>query len=187
MKMLKFLLKFSWICSFPMTRLKYSSLIQKMTCCRAGDKPLSEPMLVLFTYAYMRDPVSFSGEGLLIPVFYVSHWENIDLPPNLNHIYMQKYSAAVIPVKYERDIQLIICILVVLKCEQRNEGNWSRLIHQISQIATTRIIVLYPLYIRASTISHYTYSYRWLEITNWSLQILRIYLSAPIWSIRYHH
>ena len=30
------------------------ALVQVMTWCRIGDKPLHEPMMTLFTYAYMR-------------------------------------------------------------------------------------------------------------------------------------
>ena len=37
-----------------------TALVQKMSWHRSGDKPLSEPMVVKFTDAYMRDSASMS-------------------------------------------------------------------------------------------------------------------------------
>ena len=37
-----------------------TALVQIMAWCRPGDKPLSEPMMVKFTEAYMRHSASMS-------------------------------------------------------------------------------------------------------------------------------
>ena len=46
------------------------ALVQIMAWRRPGDKPLSEQMMVCFTYAYMRHPASMSEISVYFSIFW---------------------------------------------------------------------------------------------------------------------
>ena len=93
------------------------ALVQVMAWCRPGDKPLSDPMMVKFTDAYMRHSASMS-----YTVIMHYGWENKHLVCLKRYIFHQSWRTVMSSPHGERHWLFEIMLICVNKIKNKSEN-----------------------------------------------------------------